>query len=106
MSATRVKRAGSRARPAGEPARSREAMRAERRRRERHFRLRRRDLLLDAAMALGLTVILISVTAGLGVLALLELPIALGVAASVIVERVRQGRRGRARDRRPQRGRP
>jgi hypothetical protein len=44
-------------------------------------------------------VILISVTAGLGVLALLELPIAGVLAASVIAERVRSRRRGSGRAR-------
>jgi hypothetical protein len=48
---------------------------SERRRRERHFRRRRRDLLEDTGMALLLAIILVSVTAGLGVLALLELPV-------------------------------
>jgi hypothetical protein len=61
----------------------------ERRRRERHFRRRRRDLIEDVAIAFSLTIVLLSVTAGLGVLALLELPIAGLVAASIIVERRR-----------------
>lgn len=61
----------------------------ERRRRERHFRRRRRDLIEDAAIAFALSIVLISVTAGLGVLALVELPIAGLVAASLIAERMR-----------------
>ena len=60
---------------------------AERRRRERHLRRRRRDLLADTAFALVLTIMLISVTAGLGVLALLEVPIAGLVAISLVAER-------------------
>lgn len=61
----------------------------ERRRRERHFRRRRRDLVEDAAIACALSIVLISVTAGLGVLALVELPVAALVAASLIAERMR-----------------
>jgi hypothetical protein len=59
--------------------------------------LRRRDLVLDIAMAFVVTVILISMTAGLGVLLLLELPIAGVLAASLIVERVRRRRRNSRR---------
>jgi hypothetical protein len=73
----------------------------ERRRRERHFRRRRRDLLEDTAMALLATIVLISLTAGLGVLALLEIPIAGGLIASVIVERKLRQRPPVEKSRRP-----
>jgi len=103
MSAARVSRVESRSSSTAAPGRPREAMRAERRRRQRHFRLRRRDLVLDTAMALGLTLILISMTAGLGVLALLELPIAGVLIGSLIVERVWRMRQVRGSARRPHR---
>jgi hypothetical protein len=49
------------------------ALAAERRRRQRHYRLRRRDLLEDLGAGLLMTVLLLTLTAGLGVLALLDL---------------------------------
>ncbi len=70
----------------------------ERRRRERHFRRRRRDLLEDSGIALALVVGLVSVTAGLGVLALIEVPLAVGLIVSMLAERA--VRRRRAPDRR------
>jgi hypothetical protein len=70
---------------------------AERRRRERHFRRRRRDLLQDVGIALLLAIILVSVTAGLGVLVLLEVPIAAGLIGSSLAERVLGKRRARPR---------
>lgn len=72
------------------PGRARARTRAERRRRQRHFARRRRDLLEDAALALVLTLILISLTAGLGVIALIEGPLATGLLASVLVPRWRR----------------
>jgi hypothetical protein len=69
----------------------------ERRRRERHFRRRRRDLLEDTAIALLLAIILVSVTAGLGVLALLELPVVVALIGSGMSGRVLGARRARAR---------
>jgi hypothetical protein len=62
----------------------------ERRRRERHFRRRRRDLLEDTGIALLLAIILVSVTAGLGVLALLELPVVLALLGSGLAARPRR----------------
>jgi hypothetical protein len=65
----------------------------ERRRRERHFQRRRRDLLEDTALALLITVVLISITAGLGVLTLIILPAAGLMAAAGLAMRVRRARR-------------
>ncbi len=64
----------------------------EQRRRERHFARRRRDLLEDVGLALLLTLTLVSLTAGLGVIALLEIPMAGILLASVVVPRVRRRR--------------
>ena len=69
---------------------SRRRISPERRRRERHFRRRRRDLVFDIAFAIALTVGLITVTAGLGVLVLLAIPIALLLAGSLVAERIRR----------------
>jgi hypothetical protein len=74
------------------PAAPRPRVSSERRRRERHFRRRRRDLLEDAVLGLVLAVVLISVTAGLGVLALLVFAIAAVLGAGVVVRRVRRVR--------------
>jgi hypothetical protein len=79
------------------PPPARRRVSPERRRRERHYRLRRRDLLVDAGLAFALTIALISITAGLGVLALLELPIAAGLIASLVAERAARRRRRPAR---------
>jgi hypothetical protein len=68
---------------------------AERRRRERHFRRRRLDLLQDAGLALVVTIVLISQTAGLGVLALLMVPLAGVLVGSCIAVRARHHRRRR-----------
>jgi hypothetical protein len=72
---------------------------AERRRRERHFRRRRRDLLEDTSMALLLSIIFVTVTAGLGVLALLELPVVVALVGSGQAGRLLGARRARARQR-------
>ncbi|MDQ6836399.1 MAG: hypothetical protein M3016_09455 [Actinomycetota bacterium] len=91
--------------PARRPASSTRASR-DRRQRERHFRRRRRDLLEDAAFALLATIILISATAGLGVLALLEIPMVGIVVGSIVAERMIRKRRAvpvRSRPRRAQR---
>jgi hypothetical protein len=79
------------------PSPARRRVSPERRRRERHYRLRRRDLWIDAGLAVALTIALISITAGLGVLALLELPIAGALIASLVAERVVGRRRGQVR---------
>ena len=59
----------------------------ERRRRDRHFARLRRDLLEDIGAAIALTILAITLTAGLGVVALIEAPVALLVAASYRLER-------------------
>ncbi|MDQ6807667.1 MAG: hypothetical protein M3065_22575 [Actinomycetota bacterium] len=82
------------------------AARIERRRRVVHFRRRRRDLLEDCGAALVLMIFAIILTPGLGMLALLEIPVALAVIGSVIAERRFRKRRreaGRAPRRTPQR---
>jgi hypothetical protein len=66
------------------------AARLERRRRRRHLQRLRRDLVLDLAAALGLTIAVLIGTAGLGVVALLEIPVAGLVLASFVVERRRR----------------
>lgn len=70
----------------------------ERRRRERHFRRRRRDLVEDTGIGLVLTIFLLGTTAGLGVLALIEVLLAAAIIASMFTERA--VRRRRVRDRR------
>lgn len=76
-------------------AQARARANAERRRRQRHFARRRRDLLEDVGIALLLSVSLLVMTAGLGVIALLELPMAGILAASVVIPRIRRRRRHR-----------
>jgi Flp pilus assembly protein TadB len=65
------------------------------RRRRRHLQQLRRDLLVDAGLALILTVLVLSATAGLGVVALLEVPLGAGVLLSFLLER-RARRRSRS----------
>jgi hypothetical protein len=78
-------------------ARGQRSARTERLRRERHFRRRRRDLLEDAGLAVLVTIALVSVTAGLGVLALIEVGLAAALTASMFTERAIKRRRGRDR---------
>jgi hypothetical protein len=78
---------------APEPARD-HATRLERRRRTRRLQQLRRDLLVDLVAALALTIFVLIVTAGLGVVALLEIPVAGLVIGSFLVERRRRGRSG------------
>jgi hypothetical protein len=78
-------------RPSSSPAAR--AARTERRRRQRHIRQLRRDMLVDVSLAILLTVAAISVTAGLGVIAIIELPVACAVIGSFLVERVVRNRR-------------
>jgi hypothetical protein len=59
----------------------------ERRRRIRHFRRRRRDLIVDAALAIVLMVLALILTPGLGVLAIIEIPVALALIGTVLAER-------------------
>jgi hypothetical protein len=76
----------------------------ERRRRQRHFARRRRDLLEDSALAFLVTIVLLTVTSGLGVIALLEIPMAIVLIASIVIPRVRRRRGQSPRPVRP--GRP
>ena len=77
------------------------AARRERRRREQHFRRRRRDLLEDFGVAIIVTIVALILTAGLGVLALIEIPVGAAVIASFLIERRRlnQRRLGAGRER-------
>jgi hypothetical protein len=59
----------------------------ERRRRISHFRRRRRDLLGDAALAIVLMVLALILTPGLGVLAIIEIPVALALIGTILGER-------------------
>jgi hypothetical protein len=69
---------------------------AERRRRERQRRRLRRDLLEDVGLGLLLTVTALIMTAGLGVIALLEVPVLGAVIASFALERrMRAARRAK-----------
>jgi hypothetical protein len=71
-----------------------------------HFRRRRRDLLEDCVAGLVLMIFAIVLTPGLGMLALLEIPVGLAVIGSVVAERRIRKRRaeGGAKARpRPQR---
>lgn len=83
----------------GEPPRqgrrSSERRSSESRKRRRQLQQLRRDLLVDGGLALVLTVLVLSATAGLGVVALLEVPIAGAVLLSFALER-RARRRARA----------
>jgi hypothetical protein len=104
MGAEPLRRASTRATPTPsgrvrQPRTSASSSRAaatERRARERHLRRRRRDLLEDAAVALVVTIFALIVSAGLGVIALLEVPVGAIVLASLLIERRRRGRRARA----------
>jgi predicted lipid-binding transport protein (Tim44 family) len=80
--------------PRPSPARRASAAPAtlDRRRRERHFARRRRDLLEDLVLGVAFAVMILSVTAGLGVVALIELGTGLGVAAWAAIRRVRRWR--------------
>jgi hypothetical protein len=70
----------------------------ERRRRERHLRRRRRDLLEDLAAALVLTTVALVFTAGLGVIALLDIALAGVLTCCFVLERwLRFRRRGSGR---------
>ncbi|MDQ6607083.1 MAG: hypothetical protein M3Z06_11125 [Actinomycetota bacterium] len=89
--------------PADTSAPPRRARRApadqvERRRRERHRRRLRRDLLEDFGLALLLTLTALILTAGLGVIALLEVPLLGLVIASFGLERRLRVRRTRPAD--------
>ena len=69
----------------------------ERRRRSQHFARLRRDVLEDTGAALLVTLLTITFTSGLGVIALIELPLALALIVSYLLERRTHRRRGRPR---------
>jgi len=69
----------------------------ERRRRQRHFARRRRDLLEDAGVALTVSLVLVVFTAGLGVLALLMMLLVAVIAGLAIAQRVITSRRAGSR---------
>ena len=71
--------------------------RIERRRRLVHLRRRRRDLLEDTFAAVVLMIFALIITPGLGVLALIEVPVALALIGSVYAERRFRKRRREAR---------
>ena len=73
----------------------------DRRRRSQHFARRRRDLLEDTAAALLLTLLTVTLTAGLGVVVLIELPVALALIVSYLLDRRRHRRRSRPRPQKP-----
>lgn len=62
----------------------------ERRRQRRLLARRRRDLLEDSVAALVLTIVAITLTAGLGVIALIELPVVLALVISYVRDRRRR----------------
>jgi hypothetical protein len=95
--------------PTAGPARGSRAR--ERRRRERHYRLRRRDLLQDTLIAVALAVVMLTTTAGLGVVAILVFATGGALIATIVAERIirrrarvpargRRGSGGVARERR------
>ena len=57
------------------------------RQRRRHFARRRRDLLLDCVAGVVLALLVMSITAGLGIVLLLLIPAVAGLVASVLVRR-------------------
>ncbi len=77
--------------PAERPPRPRRP--SERARRQRHLRRLRRDLLVDVTSALVLMIVVLSLTAGLGVVLLLEVPVAGLLTLSFVLERRRRSRR-------------
>lgn len=62
----------------------------ERRRRQRLLARRRRDLLEDSAAAIVLTIVAVTLTAGLGVIALIEVPVVLALVFSYVRDRRRR----------------
>jgi Flp pilus assembly protein TadB len=71
----------------------------DRRRQQRLLARRRRDLLEDGVAAIVLTIVAITLTAGLGVIALIEVPVVLALVISYMRDRRRRRswaeRRGR-----------
>jgi Flp pilus assembly protein TadB len=62
----------------------------ERRRQRRLLARRRRDLLEDAVAAIVLTIVAVTLTAGLGVIALIEVPVVLALVISYVRDRRRR----------------
>ena len=62
----------------------------ERRRQQRLLARRRRDLLEDGVAAIVLTIVAIALTAGLGVIALIEVPVVLALVISYVRDRSRR----------------
>jgi Flp pilus assembly protein TadB len=89
-------RARSAAEIADPPPRRQERVSAERRRRARHYAARRRDLTIDVALGLFVAVVLLSLTAGLGVLALVLVPLAIVLVVTGVLDR-RRARGGSGR---------
>lgn len=73
----------------------------DRRRRSQHFARLRRDLLEDTAAALLVVLLTITFTSGLGVIAVIELPLALALIVSYLLERRTHRRHGRPRPQTP-----
>jgi hypothetical protein len=94
-----------RARTTGDRSAARRRVSAERRRRQRHFARRRRDLIEDGAVALVISLALLVMTAGLGVLALFMMLLATLIAGSVIVPRAIRRHRAGSRSARSRRSR-
>lgn len=65
---------------------------SERARRQHHLRALRRDALIDFVAAFVAMVVILIVTSGLGVVALLEIALAAIVVASLVIERRRRRR--------------
>jgi Flp pilus assembly protein TadB len=62
----------------------------QRRRQQRLLARRRRDLLEDVVAAIVLTIVAITLTAGLGVIALIEVPVVLALVISYLRDRRRR----------------
>jgi Flp pilus assembly protein TadB len=62
----------------------------QRRRQQRLVARRRRDLLEDVVAAIVLTIVAITLTAGLGVIALIEVPVVLALVISYVRDRRRR----------------
>jgi hypothetical protein len=63
------------------------AARLDRRRRRQHYRRRRRDLLQDVLTAIVLMILALSLTPGLGMIAIFEAAVGLTLVVSVVVKR-------------------
>ncbi len=84
----------------------REAVR-DRRRREQRYLERRRDLRTDALAGLAIALVALIVAPGLGVVALISIPVAMALVATVVAERrLRRRRRATAAPPRRSRARP